>query len=38
MPAISRVFTIRRLARMLGEDEAWLHEISTVMMPEDGAC
>ena len=38
MPAISAVFTIRRVARMLGEDEDWLHEISTVMMPEDGAC
>lgn len=38
MPAIGSVFTIRRVARMLGEDEDWLHEISTVMMPEDGAC
>lgn len=38
MPAISAVFTIRRVARMLGEDEDWLHEISIGMMPEDGAC
>ena len=38
MPAISSVFTARRVARMLGEDEDWLHEISNVMMPEDGAC
>ena len=38
MPAIRAVFTIRRVARMLGEDEDWLHEISIVMMPEDGAC
>jgi len=37
MPAISSVFTIRRVAKLLGEDEDWLHEISNVM-PEDGAC
>jgi len=33
MPAISSVFTVRRVARTLGEDEDWLHEISNVMMP-----
>jgi hypothetical protein len=38
MPAISAVFTVRRVAKMLGEDEEWLHEISLGMMPEDGAC
>jgi hypothetical protein len=36
MAAISHVFTIARLAAMLGEDEDWLHEISLEMEPEDG--
>jgi hypothetical protein len=36
MAAITRVFTIRRVAEMLGEDEDWLHEIATEMEPEDG--
>jgi hypothetical protein len=34
--AISRVFTINRVAEMLGEDEDWLHELSIDMFPEDG--
>ncbi len=36
MAAISRVFTIARVAEMLGEDEDWLHAISIEMEPEDG--
>jgi hypothetical protein len=36
MAGISYVFTITRVAKMLGEDEDWLHEISTEMDPEDG--
>jgi hypothetical protein len=36
MAAPSRVFTIARVARMLGEDEAWLEEIALEMEPEDG--
>ena len=28
MPATSVVFTISRVAQMLGEDEEWLHELS----------
>ena len=36
MAAISHVFTISHVARMLGEDEDWLREISIVMFPEDG--
>jgi hypothetical protein len=35
MAGISYVFTITRVAKMLGEDEDWLHEISTEMDPED---
>jgi len=31
MAGISYVFTITRVAKMLGEDEDWLHEISTEM-------
>jgi hypothetical protein len=36
MAAISHVFTISRVAEMLGEDEDWLHDISIEMDPEDG--
>lgn len=36
MAAISFVFTLARVAEMLGEDEAWLHELSINMFPEDG--
>jgi hypothetical protein len=37
MPAISHVFTISYVAKMLGEDEEWLHELSIDMFPEDGS-
>jgi len=30
------VFTIARVAEMLGEDATWLHEISINMDPEEG--
>lgn len=36
MPAIGHVFTIKRVAEMLGEDEDWLYEVCLEMMPEDG--
>jgi hypothetical protein len=36
MAGIAHVFTISHVARMLGEDEDWLHEISTAMDPEEG--
>jgi len=36
MAAISAVFTIGHVAKMLGEDEDWLHELSINMFPEDG--
>ena len=36
MAAISAVFTINHVAKMLGEDEDWLHELSIDMFPEDG--
>ena len=36
MAAITRVFTISYVAKMLGEDEEWLHELSIDMLPEDG--
>ena len=36
MAGISNVFTISRVAEMLGEDEDLLHEISIEMDPEDG--
>jgi hypothetical protein len=36
MAAISFVFTIARVAEMLGEDEEWLREISINMDPEEG--
>ena len=30
------VFTIARVAEMLGQDEEWLHELSMGLDPEDG--
>ncbi len=36
MAAPSYLFTIRRVARMLNEDEERLHEIAMDMEPEDG--
>jgi hypothetical protein len=36
MAAQSSVFTITRVAKMLGEDQAWLEEIALTMEPEDG--
>jgi len=36
MATISHVFTITRVAEMLGEDEAWLEDVATEMDPEDG--
>ena len=36
MAAISFVFTITYVAKLLGEDEGWLHELSIDMFPEDG--
>ena len=36
MAAPSYVFTIRRVARMLNEDEDRLYEIALDMEPEDG--
>lgn len=36
MAAPSHVFTIARVARMLGEDETWLQEIALELEPEDG--
>jgi hypothetical protein len=36
MAAITHVFTISRVAEMLGEDEEWLDEISIQLDPEDG--
>ncbi len=36
MAAISHVFAISRVAKMLGQDEDWLQEISIEMDPEDG--
>jgi hypothetical protein len=34
--ATASVFTIGHVARMLGEDEDWLQELSIDMEPEDG--
>jgi hypothetical protein len=34
--AVAAVFTIGYVAKMLGEDEDWLHELSISMFPEDG--
>ena len=36
MAAISAVFTIGCVAKLLGEDEDWLYELSINMFPEDG--
>ena len=36
MAAPSYVFTIARVAKMLGEDEEWLQTIADDMDPEDG--
>jgi hypothetical protein len=36
LAAISAVFTISHVAKMLGEDEDWLHDLSLDMFPEDG--
>lgn len=36
MAAPSYVFTISRVAEMLGEDEQWLQTIADDMEPEDG--
>ena len=36
LPATSAVFTITYVAKMLGEDEDWLHELSIDMFAEDG--
>jgi hypothetical protein len=36
MAAPSHVFTIARVARMIGENEAWLEEIALELEPEDG--
>jgi hypothetical protein len=36
MAGIPFVFTIARVAEMLGEDEEWLREISINMDPEEG--
>lgn len=33
---MSAVFTIGHVAKMLGEDEYWLHDLSINMFPEDG--
>ena len=36
MAAISHLFTLARVAQMLGENEDWLSDISIEMDPEDG--
>ena len=36
LAAISAVFTISHVAKQLGEDEDWLHDLSINMFPEDG--
>ena len=36
MAAIATVFTIARVAEMLGENEDWLHDIAACLKPEDG--
>jgi len=36
LAAVASVFTITCVAKMLGEDEDWLHELSIAMFPEDG--
>lgn len=36
MAAVAAVFTISYVAKLLSEDEDWLHELSISMFPEDG--
>ena len=36
MAAITRVYTIGYIAKLLGEDEDWLHDLSIDMESEDG--
>ena len=36
MAAISAVFTIGYVAKLLGEDENWIFDLSIDMFPEDG--
>lgn len=36
MAAITHVFTLARVAEMLGEDQDWLNDISDELEPEDG--
>ena len=36
LAAITAVFTINHVAKLLGEDEDWLHDLSIGMFPEDG--
>ena len=36
LAAISQVFTLSYVAKMLGEDEDWLWDLSIDMFPEDG--
>lgn len=36
MAAITHVFTLARVAEMLGEDQDWLDDISDELEPEDG--
>ena len=36
LAATSAVFTITHVAKVLGVDEDWLHELSIDMFPEDG--
>jgi len=36
MAAITHVFTISRVAQMLGEDQDWLFDVANEMEPEDG--
>jgi hypothetical protein len=36
MAGIAHVFTIARVAEILGEDEEWLHDLCLGLDPEDG--
>ena len=36
LAAIAQVFTIGYVAKLLGEDEDWLYDLSVDMFPEDG--
>jgi len=36
LAAVAHVFTIGYVANLLGEDEDWLHDLSTDMFPENG--